>query len=90
MGRVMPHFSLTQLLMTVALVAIVFTLARSEGCGTRESLVVHLEFASDGKHLLVARFDDHDAGVPHKHYSDEDLPDHLHRRQPDGSRDAGC
>jgi WD40 repeat protein len=67
----MPQFSLTQLLMTVALAATLLTLARSEGCGARESMIVHLEFSSDGKQLLVARFDDHDAGVPGKHYSDE-------------------
>ena len=67
----MPQFSLTQLLMTVALAAILLTLARSEGCGGRESRIVHLEYSSDGKQLLVTRFDEHDAGVPRKHYSDE-------------------
>ena len=67
----MPQFSLTQLLMTVALVAILLTLARSEGCGTRESMIGSLEFSSDGKRLLVARYDAHNAGVPLKHYLDE-------------------
>lgn len=57
--------------MTVALVAVLLTLARSEGCGTRESMIGSLEFSSDGKQLLVTRIDAHDQGVPNKHYQDE-------------------
>ena len=67
----MRQFSLTQLLMFVALVAILLTLARSEGCGYRRSMIGSLEFSADGKRLLVARYDDHNAGVPNKGYVDE-------------------
>ena len=67
----MRQFSLTQLLMFVALVAILLTLAKSEGCRMRYSMIGSMEFSSDGKQLLVARYDARHAGVPGKGYKDE-------------------
>ena len=51
----MPQFTLTQLLMTVALVAILLGMANSEGCGTRYCKVSDLAFSPDGKHLVAVQ-----------------------------------
>jgi len=67
----MRQFSLTQLLMFVALVAILLTLVRSEGCRSRNSAIWSLEFASDGKNLLVARYDGHAVDSSGTHFQGE-------------------
>jgi WD40 repeat protein len=64
----MIRFSLTQLFMAIALVAIVLTLVRSEGCGARMLRVSDVEFSPDGRRLAVARHDGRDARVPFKGY----------------------
>jgi WD40 repeat protein len=67
----MRQFSLTQLLMTVPLVAILLTLVKSEGCGTRYAMLGSLEFSPDGKQLLVVRYDARDSNVRGKGYKSD-------------------
>src|SRR5580698_8417521 len=70
MSNAVPQYSLTHLLMFVALVAILLALGMSERVANWESMICDLEFSSDGKQLLVTRYDARDAGVPRKAYSD--------------------
>lgn len=64
----MSRFSLTQLFMGVALVAILLTITRVEGCGVRFSQIECLSFSQDGADLLVVRLDGQRAPTPYKIY----------------------
>ena len=54
--------------MFVALVAIILTIVRSEGCGTRYTMIGSLDFSLAGTQLVVARYDARDANTPMKLY----------------------
>ena len=51
----MPRFSLSQLLMGTALIAILLILPQTEGCGTRYAMVETLSFSSDGTRILTTK-----------------------------------
>jgi len=52
----MPRFTLTQLLMGTALIAIGFALVRSEGCGRRHARIESLSFSSDDSRIAVVKW----------------------------------
>jgi WD40 repeat protein len=62
------RFSIKQLMMAVALIAILLVFWRTEGCGTRSSAIESLSFSPDGARLLVSRIDARDARRPGKAY----------------------
>jgi len=64
----MPRFSITQLLMGTALIAILLVLTQAEGCGTRFSMIETLSFSSDGSRILVTKLTARDAQTPMKLY----------------------
>ena len=64
----MFRFSLTQLLMGVALLAIGLLFLRTDGCGRRYSLIECLSFSPDGSRLAVTRIDCRDAQTSMKFY----------------------
>lgn len=64
----MPRFSLTQLLMGMALVAILLVFTQSEGCGTRYSTIEALSFSSDDSQILVTKLTARNARTPMKLY----------------------
>ena len=64
----MPRFSLTQLLMGTALIAILLVLTQTEGCGRRYTLIETISFSSDGSRIVATRLTARNARTPMKHY----------------------
>jgi len=64
----MPRFTLTQLLMGTALVAILLVFAQAEGCGRPLTLVECVSFSSDGSRIAVSKLNARDARTPLKVY----------------------
>lgn len=64
----MPRFTLTQLLMGIALVAILLLLTQSEGCGERYTIIECISFSSDGSRIAVSKLQARDARIPMKAY----------------------
>jgi WD40 repeat protein len=64
----MPRFTLSQLLMGVAFVAIVLGFTHTEGCGRRFSMIESLSFSSDDSAIAVAKLSARDAQTPWKLY----------------------
>ncbi len=64
----MPHFTLSQLLMGVALIAITLSFTQAEGCGTRYTMIETLSFTSDGSRIAVTTLNARDARTPLKFY----------------------
>lgn len=64
----MPRFTLTQLLMGMALFAILLVFTQTEGCGRRYSMIETLSFSSDDSRILVTKLTARDARTPMKLY----------------------
>ena len=64
----MPRFSLTQLLMGTALIAILLVFTQTEGCGTRYTLIETISFSSDGSRIVATHLTARDARTPMKRY----------------------
>ncbi|MEM6691329.1 MAG: WD40 repeat domain-containing protein [Planctomycetota bacterium] len=64
----MPRFTLTQLLMGMALFAILLVFTQTEGCGKRYSMIETLSFSSDNSRVLVTKLTARDARTPMKLY----------------------
>lgn len=64
----MRRFTVSQLFMATALIAISLMLWQSEGCGRRYSKIGCLRFSPDGRAIAVARYDARDANQPGKGY----------------------
>lgn len=64
----MPRFSVMQLLMGMALIAILIVFTQAEGCGTRYSMVESLSFSSDDSRILVTKLTARDAQTQGKAY----------------------
>lgn len=64
----MPRFTLSQLLMGVALIAIVLVFTQTEGCGTRYTMIETLSFTSDDSQIAVTKLSARDARTPFKFY----------------------
>ena len=62
----MPKFSMTQLLMAMALIAILLVLLRSDRISGRYATIESLCFSSDGSRLIVSKLTARDAEVPLK------------------------
>lgn len=64
----MPRFTLSQLLMGVALIAIILAFTQTEGCGTRYTMIETLSFTSDDSRIAVTKLNARDARTPLKFY----------------------
>lgn len=64
----MIRFTLSQLLMGMALIGLVLALFLSDGCGTHYDRISYIEYTADGSTLAVARHDGRDANVSFKFY----------------------
>lgn len=64
----MPRYTLMQMLMGIALLAIIFAFTKSEGCGRRYTVVECLSFSSNGKEIGVSMLNCRDARTPLKFY----------------------
>lgn len=64
----MPRFTLSQLLMGTALVAIILAFSQTEGCGRRYTMIESLSFSPDGSRLAVTKLNARDAGTHGKLY----------------------
>ena len=62
----MPQFTLSQLLMGMALIAIILAFTQSEGCGQRRTVIESLSFSSDDSRIAVTKLDARDANTPNK------------------------
>jgi hypothetical protein len=62
------RFSLSQLLLGISLVAILFGFTQSEGCGNRYAMIETLSFSSDDTRLLATKLTARDAQTPLKFY----------------------
>lgn len=64
----MPRFTLSQMLMGVALVAIGLLFTQAEGCGSRFAMIESMAFSSDDSRILVTKLTARDAQTPGKGY----------------------
>lgn len=64
----MPRFSVMQLLMGMALIAILIVFTQAEGCGARLSMIESLSFSSDDSRILVTKLTARDAQTQGKAY----------------------
>ena len=64
----MPCYTLSQLLMGTALVAILLGFTQTEGCGTRYMMIESLSFMPDGSRIVVTKLACRDARTPFKFY----------------------
>ena len=64
----MLRFSLTQLLMGTALIAILLVFTQTEGCGSRYTLIETISFSSDSSRIVATRLTARDARTPLKFY----------------------
>ena len=64
----MSRFTLTQLFMGTALVAILLVFTQTEGCGRSFTLVECVSFSTDGSRIAVSKLNARDAQTPGKLY----------------------
>lgn len=64
----MPRFTLSQLFMGMALIAIIAVVTQTEGCGTHYTMVEAISFSSDGSRIAVATLNGRDVRTPGKAY----------------------
>ncbi|GAF69573.1 unnamed protein product, partial [marine sediment metagenome] len=64
----MPQFTLTQMLMGTALVAILLGFTQTEGCGRRYVRIECVSFSRDGSRIAVSKLNARDARITLKRY----------------------
>jgi WD40 repeat protein len=64
----MPRFTLSQLFMGIALIAIALAFTQTEGCGRRFAMIESISFSSDDSRIVVTKLNARDARTPMKIY----------------------